>query len=85
MLTRESVLHISKLANLRLSEDEINRLTPQLSEILDYFNKLNGVDTSGIEPNQSPQKVEKNRFQMGETNDQQLPSKDGYFKTKAVL
>lgn len=49
-ITIQEVEHIAKLAKLSLSEDEKNAYTKQLSEILDYVEKLNELDTEEIEP-----------------------------------
>lgn len=46
---RDQVLHIAKLAHLTLSEEEIPSVTEQLVKILDYIERLNEVDTAGIE------------------------------------
>ncbi len=53
MLTREEVLHIAHLARLELTEEEIEQYRQQLSAILDYFQKLQEVDTEGIPPTAS--------------------------------
>ena len=42
------VVHVAKLANLPLSDKEIERFTPQLSAILDYVSKLNQVTTASV-------------------------------------
>lgn len=49
-LSKKEVEHITKLARLGLSEKEKGKLTQELSGILDYFEKLNEVDTKNIEP-----------------------------------
>ncbi len=49
-LSREEVLHIALLARLGLNETEVDRLTEQLSNILENFEVLQQVDTSGIPP-----------------------------------
>lgn len=49
-LTREQVLHIAELAKLGLSEEEVDRFTEQLSEILAYAERLNALDTEAISP-----------------------------------
>jgi len=49
-LTRDQVAHIAGLARLRLSEDEQDRMTRELGEVLGYVEKLRELDTSGIEP-----------------------------------
>lgn len=49
-LSREDVLKLAALSKLKLSDDEIERLRDELSEILDYVNLLDSVDVSGLEP-----------------------------------
>jgi aspartyl-tRNA(Asn)/glutamyl-tRNA(Gln) amidotransferase subunit C len=52
-LTREQVRHIAELAKLKLSDDEISRMTAQLSAILDYAARLQELDTDAIPPTAS--------------------------------
>jgi aspartyl-tRNA(Asn)/glutamyl-tRNA(Gln) amidotransferase subunit C len=52
-LTREQVRHIAELAKLKLSDDEISRMTAQLSAILDYAARLQELDTNAIPPTAS--------------------------------
>ena len=49
-ITRHEVQHVAKLARLELSELEQEKLTDQLSGILTYVEKLNELDTRGVEP-----------------------------------
>ena len=49
-LTREDVLKLARLARLELSEDEVEQYRHELGEILQYVEKLNDVDVSGLEP-----------------------------------
>lgn len=49
-LTGTEVQQIAMLARLRLTAKEEKRLTEQLDKILQYMEKLNQLDTSGIEP-----------------------------------
>ncbi len=53
-ISRDEVLHLSRLARLGLSEAEIDRLTTQLSDILGHFEALAAVDTEGVEPTAHP-------------------------------
>ncbi|HIC96656.1 TPA: Asp-tRNA(Asn)/Glu-tRNA(Gln) amidotransferase subunit GatC [Candidatus Bipolaricaulota bacterium] len=50
MITRGEVLHIAKLAKLKLTEEELELFREQLGKILEYFRKLQEVETEGIEP-----------------------------------
>jgi aspartyl-tRNA(Asn)/glutamyl-tRNA(Gln) amidotransferase subunit C len=49
-LTEKDVRYVADLAHLDLTAAEIERFLPQLDSILDYVQKLNGLDTSEIEP-----------------------------------
>jgi len=49
-LTRDDVLHLARLARLALSGEEVDRLTHQLSAILDHFTALQSANTEGVEP-----------------------------------
>lgn len=50
MIDREHVLHVARLARLRLSEEEIERMTGELSSILDHIDTISKVDLEGVEP-----------------------------------
>jgi aspartyl-tRNA(Asn)/glutamyl-tRNA(Gln) amidotransferase subunit C len=49
-ITRSDVEHVAQLARLRFSEDQLALFTEQLDTLLSYFDKLQEVDTRGIEP-----------------------------------
>ncbi len=49
-LSLEEVMHISKLSRLSLSEEEAELYATQLSNIIDYVEQLNSLDTTSIEP-----------------------------------
>lgn len=49
-LSRDDVLKLAHLSRLKLTDEEIERLTTELSEILAYVEKLNKVDTEGLKP-----------------------------------
>jgi aspartyl-tRNA(Asn)/glutamyl-tRNA(Gln) amidotransferase subunit C len=46
----QDVEHVAKLARLALSEDEKKLFAEQLGRIIDNFNQLSEVDTTGVEP-----------------------------------
>ena len=49
-ITKDQIEHIAKLARLRLTDDEQTKMTKELGMILTYVEKLNEVDTTGVEP-----------------------------------
>jgi aspartyl-tRNA(Asn)/glutamyl-tRNA(Gln) amidotransferase subunit C len=49
-LAKEEIERLARLARLHLTADEIERFSRELMTIVDYFNQLKAVDTSGVEP-----------------------------------
>ena len=49
-LSKKEVEHIAWLAHIELSDKEKALFTEQFNEILDYFKKIDEVDTEGVEP-----------------------------------
>lgn len=49
-VTTKDVAYIAELARLRFSSEEQEKMTTELNAILKYVEKLNEVDTEGIEP-----------------------------------
>ncbi len=47
-ITKQEVERVAALARLELSEEEIEKLTPQLDNILSYVTKLDELDTTGV-------------------------------------
>jgi aspartyl-tRNA(Asn)/glutamyl-tRNA(Gln) amidotransferase subunit C len=47
---RDTVKKIAELAKLKLEDQEIDILTPQLAQILDYVSQLKNVNTDDVEP-----------------------------------
>lgn len=87
------VKHIARLAKLRLTEGEVEKFQQQLSEILEYMEVLNEVDTKDVEPTAQVTGLE-NVFREDEVSPsleplQALscaPAREGnFFKTGVVL
>ncbi|NVM16896.1 MAG: Asp-tRNA(Asn)/Glu-tRNA(Gln) amidotransferase subunit GatC [Candidatus Lokiarchaeota archaeon] len=92
--SEETLEHISKLALLDLSEEEKSKLAKELGDILNYFKKLNDLDTTDIKPMTHPIEGLKNVFRedipwKSLSNEEALKNakhtKDGYFKTSKVV
>lgn len=49
-ITEQEVRYVASLANLRLDEQEVHRMAKDLDEILTHIDKLNELDTTGVEP-----------------------------------
>jgi aspartyl-tRNA(Asn)/glutamyl-tRNA(Gln) amidotransferase subunit C len=50
MIEREQVLHVAKLARLRLSEEEVETMVGELSGILEHVDRIGKLDLEGVEP-----------------------------------
>ena len=53
-ITREEVLHVAKLARLELTEAELERLTGELSAILEAVSKVSELDLADVPPTSHP-------------------------------
>ena len=49
-ITEQEVRYVAGLANLTLSDQEIQRMAADLDGILTHIDKLNELDTTGVEP-----------------------------------
>ena len=49
-ISRTEVEKVSLLARLELSDEELDRMTSQMGEILGYVDLLSELDTSDVEP-----------------------------------
>ena len=49
-VSSEQVRHIAKLARIAMSDEEIERLVPELNNILGWVEQLGEVNTDGIDP-----------------------------------
>ena len=47
---KENVAKIASLARIKMSDDELERMVPELNQILGWVDQLGEVDTSNVEP-----------------------------------
>jgi aspartyl-tRNA(Asn)/glutamyl-tRNA(Gln) amidotransferase subunit C len=50
MIDRSEVLHVARLARLALSDEEVERMTGELSAVLDHVEKIRELDLEGVPP-----------------------------------
>jgi len=50
MISDETIKYVASLAKLDLNEEEATLAKADLSKIIDYVNRMNELDTTGIEP-----------------------------------
>ena len=49
-ITEDEVRYVAELANLKLSDSEVQKFQADLDEILVHIDRLNDIDTSHVEP-----------------------------------
>ena len=90
---RKLLEHVAELARLKLTEEEIKKFLPQLRETLEFFSKLNEVDTEHVKPSFHPVELrnamredkEKECLSQDEALSLTEHKKDGYFKGPRVI
>ena len=50
MIDREQVLHVARLARLELSDDEVTKISGELSHILEHIEKIGELDLDDVPP-----------------------------------
>ena len=50
MIQREQVLHVARVGRPRLTEEEVERMSRELSSVLDHIEKIGELDLSEVEP-----------------------------------
>jgi aspartyl-tRNA(Asn)/glutamyl-tRNA(Gln) amidotransferase subunit C len=53
-IDKQTVKHVAKLARLNLSDEELEKFTKQLEDVLVAFKKIDSVDTKNVEPSFQP-------------------------------
>ena len=49
-IDREEVMHVARLARLKVTDEDVDRLTGNMNSILGYIEKLEKLDTRDMEP-----------------------------------
>ncbi|WP_438349129.1 Asp-tRNA(Asn)/Glu-tRNA(Gln) amidotransferase subunit GatC [Paenibacillus sp. FA6] len=92
-ITTEDVQHVAKLARLNLNSEEELVFTEQLNAILQYAEKLDGLDTEGVEPtthvlhlsNVMREDEERESLSIEKVFANAPEVEDGQFKVPAIL
>jgi aspartyl-tRNA(Asn)/glutamyl-tRNA(Gln) amidotransferase subunit C len=50
MLDRAQVLHVARLARLELEEADVERMSAELSKVLDHIERIRELDLDGVAP-----------------------------------
>jgi aspartyl-tRNA(Asn)/glutamyl-tRNA(Gln) amidotransferase subunit C len=93
IITKKEVEYVAKLAKLEFSEEEKEEFTYQLNSILNYFKKLNELDTEKVEPTayviSMPNLLNEDKAKPSLVQDEVLFNskyvKKGYFKVPKIM
>ncbi|MBA7642078.1 Aspartyl/glutamyl-tRNA(Asn/Gln) amidotransferase subunit C [subsurface metagenome] len=93
IITKKEVEYVAKLAKLEFNEMEKEEFTSQLNSILDYFKKLNELDTERVEPTayviSMPNLLNEDEVKPSLPQDEVLSNaeyiKKGYFKVPKIM
>jgi aspartyl-tRNA(Asn)/glutamyl-tRNA(Gln) amidotransferase subunit C len=88
-----NISHVARLANLTIEKSEEAKFESQLSDILSYIERLNEVDTTGVEEtsqvtgleNVMDQDKTRPSFSQQEALSQADNNHKGFFAVKGVL
>jgi len=94
-ISKKDVEHVARLAKLKLTDNEIDKFSKQLSEIISYVEELDKVDTSKTEPTNQTTGLE-NVSRQDNKNSETVLSQDealsgteaehnGYFVVDAIF
>jgi aspartyl-tRNA(Asn)/glutamyl-tRNA(Gln) amidotransferase subunit C len=50
VINREQVLHVARLARLQLTDEEVERMSAELSGILEHVERISSLDLDDVEP-----------------------------------
>lgn len=94
-LTKDDVVHVSKLASLKLSEVQVTKFQKSLQNVIDYMSKIQNLDTNNIDETTNVTDLsnitrddvvdEARMLTQEEALSNAKASHDGYFLVPAIL
>lgn len=94
VITKQQVQHVAKLANIPVTDEEIERYTGQLEAVLEHVKQLDEVDVTGVEPTYQTLDGTENVLREDKVNEslsqeealsQAYRTYEGFFVTKNVF
>jgi len=93
IITKKEVEYVAQLAKLEFNEEEKEEFTAQLNSILEYFKKLNELDTEKVEPTayviSMPNLLNEDKVEPSLLQEEVLSKakyvKKGYFKVPKIM
>lgn len=92
-ISKEEVLHIASLVRIAMTDEDVDQLQGQLSNILEQFEVLSTIDTESVLPTAHP--IELTNVFKDDVSSPSLPKEDvllnaplreeDYLRVKAIL
>ena len=93
MLTKEDVIKVANISKLKFTEDELQEFTFKFDQVIGFFEKIEQIDTKGVEPTYT---INDDEGILKENGERQTLTKDevlqnahhtqyGYFKILKVV
>ncbi|MGM9986235.1 MAG: Asp-tRNA(Asn)/Glu-tRNA(Gln) amidotransferase subunit GatC [Bacillaceae bacterium] len=92
-ITKEDVKHVANLARLAVTEEEVEKFTKQLDDIITFAEQLNELNTEGVKP--TSHVLEMKNILREDKAKQGLPveevlknapdSQDGFIRVPAII
>ena len=93
MITKEDVIKVANISKLKFTEDELQEFTLKFDQVIGFFEKIEKIDTKGVEPTYT---INDDEGIMKENGESQTLTKDevlqnahhtqyGYFKILKVV
>ena len=82
-LTKDDILHLAKLANLQVSDAEVEKYLSQLEQTLEYVENLSELDTSKVNASASSTQLDNVYFADGMENTRGLNQNQVMSNTKS--
>jgi aspartyl-tRNA(Asn)/glutamyl-tRNA(Gln) amidotransferase subunit C len=93
MITKEDVIKVANISKLKFTEDELQEFTFKFDQVIGFFEKIEQIDTKGVEPTYT---INDDEGILKENGERQTLTKDevlqnahhtqyGYFKILKVV
>ncbi len=82
-LSKEDILHLAKLANLQITDAEVDKYLNQLEQTLDYVDNMSELDTSKVDAAASSSQLDNVFFTDGTTNSRGLSTAEVLANSKS--
>lgn len=92
-IDQDQVEHVANLAKLKLNDEELKTVTPQLEQIINLFDTLASVDTQDVQPTYSVtdqvnvmrEDIAADSYQRNELLANAPETDDGYIRVPAII